>query len=264
MFCDKCGAEMREGAEFCTRCGAKVEKEGVTQTAPAADAASAAPGTAAPAGAAAPAATSQAAPASQTAPQTASPPPPAPSKNTTKMIVIAIIAVAAIIAAVVAVWLIWGQNDPQPEALKTGGEVQPVTLTTTPPATTTGEADDTGDSLDVPDAEPDATTADSYLFQCTTDADYRVQIGPGDTITYIGPDGEWEIGDWQETEDGWIVHLWTDDELNSLGAPGGEVSEAYLAFAIDDQGTLYEVCSIVIDGQEYGWQATYTYVGPGE
>jgi hypothetical protein len=263
MFCDNCGAEMRDGAEFCTKCGARVEEEGAAKATPAADAAPAAPEAAAPV-AAAPAAAAQTAPAPQT-PQTASPPPSSPSKSsTTKMIVIAIVAVAAIIAAVVAVWLIWGQNDPKPEALKSGGDVAPVTLATTPPATTTGEADDTGNSLDVPDAEPDATTADSYVFECTTDASYRVQIGPGDTITYMGPDGDWEIGDWQETEDGWIVHTWTEDELNSLGAPGGEVSAAYLAFAIDDQGTLYEVCSIVIDGTEYGWQATYTYVGPGD
>ena len=141
-----------------------------------------------------------------------------------------------------------------------------MTLATTPPATTTGEADDTGASLDVPDAEPDAASADSFLFECTTDSAYQVQIGPGDTITFINVDtgDEWEIGDWQETSEGWIVHTWTDEELDGLGAPGGEVSAAYLAFAIDDQGTLYEVCSIVIDGTDYGWQNTYQYVGPGE
>ena len=78
----------------------------------------------------------QAAPAAETAATS-----PAP-KSTTKIIVIAIVAILVIVAAGVGAWMIWGQNDPNPEATKAGGELAAVTLSATPPSDTSGEVDD--------------------------------------------------------------------------------------------------------------------------
>ena len=200
-----------------------------------------------------------------------------PSKSTTKIIVIAIVAILVIVAAGVGAWLIWG-GDSQPEATVTGGDLQTVAMRRRAPETTGDKTADTLGALSVQDAATDFETspspsqeaADSYLFENTVDADFQVRIGPGDTVTYAGPEREWEIADWQQTEDGGLVHYWTDDELAKLNMPevagigsptDGTVSEAYVVFYVDDQGTLTETCSIVVDGENYGWENTYTVVG---
>jgi hypothetical protein len=217
-------------------------------------------------------------PAAPAAEATAKSPPP---KSTTKIIVIAIVAILVIVAAGVGAWLIWGGDEATPEATVTGGELQTVALRRPAPETKDAKTADTLGALSVQDVEPSVGTspepspesADSYTFVATADSDFQVRIGPGAMITYIGPDGEWEIADWQETEDGGLVHFWTDDELAKLnlpevagiGAPtDGTVSEAYVVFYLDDQGTLSETCVIVVDGENYGWENTYTFVDPNQ
>ena len=80
-----------------------------------------------------------------------------------------------------------------------------------------------------------------------------------------GDRDEWEIPDWQDGGDGWIVHFWTDDELTALGVPeGAEPTQAFVGLLVDEQGILSEYCSIMIDNEQFGWELTYKYIGPGE
>jgi len=116
--------------------------------------------------------------------------------------------------------------------------------------------------LDVPNTTD--TSADSFLFECDSKPGFTMQLGPGDSVTLTNPDGAaWEITGWQQTDTGWIVHEFTDDELAS-GFDVSGASEAYIAVGGEPgSGKLTSVCSVVVNGEQLGWQLEYTYVGPG-
>lgn len=200
-----------------------------------------------------------------------------PPGRTTRLVAVAIVAAIVIAAAVVGTWLISGQDEAPPEATPDPGELKVVTTPSPAPEATGGRVADTLGALGADDLEPGSVTspeaspmpspeflAGGYLFQYDEDPDYRIRVGPGDSVAHIVVSTGVQNGiyEWFATGDGGIIHYWKDYELDFMGVPAGDVSDAYLTLHLDERNVLTEICRIVIDGQSYGYEHTAEYIGP--